>query len=288
MSDKIEKKEVAGLPAIQASPQELALVQGNLAALTPEQRLAFYKSTCESLNLNPLTQPFSYITLNGKLTLYARKDAADQLRSSRRVSLSIVSRESTEGIYVVTARATMPDGRTDESIGALPLPQDPAERANAIMKAETKAKRRVTLSICGLGMLDESELDTMPRSAYTVEAEVQTPRNPPWKRPPVKEIAPTPEPQAEPTPPPPPAATVQPATPPVDRLAEARAQCLAIYKDAPEVLKDRLLELAEATPAGCSDLGVADAMIAQLKAHGMRLSGLNVGMFTAAVCGLEG
>ncbi|EOV0478051.1 hypothetical protein ACOIM4_001927, partial [Campylobacter coli] len=31
--------------------------------------------------------------------------------------------------------------------------------ANAIMKAITKAKRRVTLSICGLGMLDESELD---------------------------------------------------------------------------------------------------------------------------------
>jgi hypothetical protein len=30
------------------------------------------------------------------------------------------------------------------------------------MGAETKAKRRVTLSLCGLGMLDESETDTMP------------------------------------------------------------------------------------------------------------------------------
>jgi len=29
------------------------------------------------------------------------------------------------------------------------------------MKAETKAKRRGTLSICGLGMLDESELETI-------------------------------------------------------------------------------------------------------------------------------
>lgn len=288
MSDKNEKKETAGLPASQASPQELALVQGNLAALTPEQRVDYYRMTCQSLGLNPLTRPFDYMTLQGKLILYARKDAADQLRSSRRVSLSIVSRESTEGIYVVTARATMPDGRTDESIGALPLPKDPAERANAIMKAETKAKRRVTLSICGLGMLDESELDTMPRSAYTVEAEAQTPKQPPWVRPPVKAIAPTPAPQPEPSPTPPPAAPVQPSQPPVDRLAEARAQCLAIYATAPDVLKDRLLELAEATPAGCSDLGVADAMIAQLKAHGMRLSSLNVGMFTAAVCGLEG
>lgn len=31
--------------------------------------------------------------------------------------------------------------------------------ANALMKAETKAKRRVTLSIAGLGLLDESELE---------------------------------------------------------------------------------------------------------------------------------
>jgi hypothetical protein len=35
-------------------------------------------------------------------------------------------------------------------------------KANAMMKAETKAKRRVTLSICGLGMLDETEVETIP------------------------------------------------------------------------------------------------------------------------------
>jgi len=42
-------------------------------------------------------------------------------------------------------------------------------RSNAMMKAETKAKRRVTLSICGLGMLDESETDSIPgaRPAFT-------------------------------------------------------------------------------------------------------------------------
>jgi hypothetical protein len=37
--------------------------------------------------------------------------------------------------------------------------------ANALMKAETKAKRRVTLSICGLGMLDESEVESIPGAA---------------------------------------------------------------------------------------------------------------------------
>ena len=34
------------------------------------------------------------------------------------------------------------------------------------MKAETKAKRRVTLSICGLGMLDETEVETIPGARF--------------------------------------------------------------------------------------------------------------------------
>jgi hypothetical protein len=33
---------------------------------------------------------------------------------------------------------------------------------NVVMKAVTKSKRRVTLSLCGLGMLDESEVETIP------------------------------------------------------------------------------------------------------------------------------
>jgi hypothetical protein len=40
--------------------------------------------------------------------------------------------------------------------------------ANALMKAETKAKRRVTLSIAGLGWLDETELETIPQARATI------------------------------------------------------------------------------------------------------------------------
>ena len=36
---------------------------------------------------------------------------------------------------------------------------------NAKLKAITKAKRRVTLSICGLGFLDETEIETIPTAA---------------------------------------------------------------------------------------------------------------------------
>lgn len=64
---------------------------------------------------------------------------------------------------VVTARAQTIDGRDDESTGAVSIQGLKGEAlANAIMKSETKAKRRVTLSICGLSGLDESEIDSIP------------------------------------------------------------------------------------------------------------------------------
>ena len=142
---------------------ESVIVRGDLAKLQPEERAKYYSTVCQSIGLNPLTKPFEYITLNGKLTLYARKDATDQLRSLRGVSVVIVSRERVEDVYVVTARATTSDGRSDESIGAVAIGNAKGEAlANALMKAETKAKRRVTLSICGLGMLDETEVESIP------------------------------------------------------------------------------------------------------------------------------
>jgi len=141
---------------------EQVVIHGDLSKLTPAQRVAYYRHVCESLGLNPFTKPFDYITLNGKLTLYARRDAADQLRRRDRISVQIVSRERMDDIFVVTARATTPDGRTDEATGAVSIAGLRGEAlANAIMKAETKAKRRVTLSICGLGWLDESEADSI-------------------------------------------------------------------------------------------------------------------------------
>jgi hypothetical protein len=165
------------LPAVQPKTEaiERVVIQGDLSKLGPEERVNYYRLVCESVGLNPLTKPLEYITLNGKLTLYARKDATDQLRQNHQVSISIAAREFTEGCYVVTARASFPNGRTDESIGAVPIENLKGEaRANAMMKCETKAKRRVTLSICGLGMLDELEVDSIP-SARPEVARTQEP-----------------------------------------------------------------------------------------------------------------
>lgn len=157
---------MSNLPAVnqqQAQALEQVLIGGDLSKLKPEERVMYYKQVCESVGLNPITKPFEYITLNGKLTLYALRSCTEQLRKIHGVSIIVASREVVEGCYVVTARATDAKGRNDESIGAVPIDGIKGEaRSNAMMKAETKAKRRVTLSICGLGMLDESEADSVP------------------------------------------------------------------------------------------------------------------------------
>ena len=141
------------------------LVQGDLSSLTEDQRAAYYLKVCDSLGLNPHTQPFEYLKLNGQLKLYATKACSDQLRKINGVSLEILSRELLDEVYTVTARAEDAAGRRDESSGVVSLKGMQGEpRANAIMKAETKAKRRVTLSICGLGWLDETEVENLQNS----------------------------------------------------------------------------------------------------------------------------
>ena len=141
---------------------EQVAVIGDLAQLTPQQRMAYYSRVCESLGINPYTQPFQYIRLNNKLVLYATRTAADQLRKRNGVSLDAPDIQFADGLVIVTVTGRAADGRTDTEIGAVPLGNLQGEaRANAIMKAVTKAKRRLTLSICGLGWLDETEVETI-------------------------------------------------------------------------------------------------------------------------------
>src|SRR6185312_15618169 len=156
-------QKVQPIKQLDASAIETVLLKGDLSKLTDEQRLAYYQKLCETVGLNPLTQPFQYLSLNGKLVLYARKDCTDQLRSIHAVSVEKLEHKSEDGLFVVTANVRDAKGRTDAAIGATNIENLKGEaKANAMMKAETKAKRRATLSICGLGMLDETEIDSIP------------------------------------------------------------------------------------------------------------------------------
>ena len=151
-------------PAPAADIMESVLIKGDLARLTPQERVTYYNAVCKSIGVNPLTQPLAYMNLQGRLSLYAKRDCADQLRRLRNVSIEIISQGLTDDLYSVHVQATDGAGRKDEDLGVVPLPPSVKGefRANLILKAVTKAKRRVTLSICGLGFLDETEVDSIP------------------------------------------------------------------------------------------------------------------------------
>jgi hypothetical protein len=192
------------LPAAQsildATAVELALVGGDLKNLNAEQRVLLYIETCKSLAINHLTKPFDYLELNGKLVLYPNRACTDQLRKTNKVSLHIVSQDVADGVLTIHVRASLPDGRTDEDIGTVAFiyprrhrnfktkqwedhpkagkPLENEDRANAVLKALTKAKRRATLSICGLGWADESEIESTPGAGPIIGADVIKPIGP--------------------------------------------------------------------------------------------------------------
>ena len=145
------------------------VLDGDISRMSQEQKVLYYNQFCNSLGINPLTQPFQIIKFQGKERLYATKDCTEQLRKIHGVSITDISSTTVNDVFIVTAKAKDKEEKTDCSTGAVNIKGLSGDAlANALMKAETKAKRRVTLSICGLGILDESETDTMP-GAVTVD-----------------------------------------------------------------------------------------------------------------------
>jgi hypothetical protein len=145
---------------------EALVLGGDLSKMTDTQKVIYYKQFCDSLGLNPLTQPFRLLKFQGREVMYATKDCTEQLRKIHGISVDSLSTEINAGVYIVIARVKDQNHKTDISTGVVPIEGMKGENlANAMMKAETKAKRRATLSICGLGMMDESEIETVDAKA---------------------------------------------------------------------------------------------------------------------------
>ena len=141
------------------------VIKGDLSGLSQGQKLDYYRAMCERLGLDPMTQPFKLLNLSGKQVLYCDRSGAQQLNKIHKISHERKASEHINDVYVVFMRATLPDGRFTESSGAVTVGSLKGDAlANALMKAETKAKRRATLDIVGLGILDESELETIPNA----------------------------------------------------------------------------------------------------------------------------
>ena len=160
MSREITKTDVA-------VAESLAL-RGDISGLSPENRIRYYLKTCKDLGLNASAQPFAFLRLSGKEVMYPTRGATDQLARIHGVNREIIDGPKVldlAGAKVLFAvcRATL-GHRVETATAAVPLPAGAENVCNAVMKTETKARRRATLAILGLALLDESELDTIPES----------------------------------------------------------------------------------------------------------------------------
>lgn len=180
-----------------AAWMEKVIVGRDLSQLTPSERLSYYNAVCEQHGLKTVPPPFDYLNLGDKLVLYANKDCAAQLRGIHGVSFSQPHITYPQDLVVVTINGTDSSGRSDTEVAAVPVtkeggewktassgkryfqgngvfaPMNPEDRANALMKCLTKAKRRLTLSLAGLGLLDETEIETIPK-ARKVDVDLTT------------------------------------------------------------------------------------------------------------------
>lgn len=145
--------------------QDSIVLRGDLSGLNEGQKRDYYLYRCRQVGLDPAAKPFDLLTLNGKQILYANAGATQQLCAIHKLSTQITHRERIDGIYVVSVRCTGADGRVSENQGAVDVSSLSGERlANALLKATTKAIRRAVLSHAGLGMLDETEVETIPEA----------------------------------------------------------------------------------------------------------------------------
>lgn len=132
-------------------------------ALTQEERMATLAGLSRALGLNPLTNSVRFLPMQGGEVLYVTRQATDQIAARLRLRRETLVGPEVRDIggqkmVFCQVRVTAPDGRSEVATATLPL-RDPA---NDLMKCETKAKRRATLSLAGLGLLTEEETETIP------------------------------------------------------------------------------------------------------------------------------
>jgi len=151
--------------AVDPSIVQSLVLNADLGGMSKAQQVDYYVGLCKRLNLDPYTRPFILVNLQGKLVMYATRAATQQLARNFNISTAITGREwmKDEGLYVVTVRATLPNGTATENIGAVNIKGLGGDNlSNAMMKAVTKAQRRAVLSLVGLGMMGEDEAEDVP------------------------------------------------------------------------------------------------------------------------------
>lgn len=149
-----------------AIAEQVTANNGDLSGLTQVQRKVYYLAMCVRYGLDPWSNPFDYLESKGKdgqkVTLYPNIKAANAWADKKGISCEIVSRsidvsgreEGRYGSYevgwaTVEVRVSRGD-RTLTEVGMVEIGSR-HNRADALKKAITQARRRALLAFCGWG-----------------------------------------------------------------------------------------------------------------------------------------
>lgn len=162
-----EQSSAAEVPmALENKKIPVAIIRAQMnndwSGVTEPDRVLAVRAICEVLGIPTPMNPFRFIkTKRGNVTMYAGQEAASLIANTYRLSVKITEQvfDKEQNLYRVAVTATFPDGRSVDDMGVVYLGGSTGDdRANAVMKCITKAKRRVTLSACGLSTYEEDEV----------------------------------------------------------------------------------------------------------------------------------
>jgi hypothetical protein len=138
----------------------------DLESLTEPQRQEYYLSACEYFKVPPELNLLAFIWMDagdGKrnLVLYAKKGATDIIRGNLGISTIRLTKDSGPGYVAWITEGKDQLGRIEQAVGSASTEGLKGQSlATAVMIAQTRATRRMTLQFVGGGLLDESEVNT--------------------------------------------------------------------------------------------------------------------------------
>jgi len=140
---------------------ERLIIHNDLTKLSAKERLDFYRAKCRWYGLDWRLAPFDYIMTKQGVKLHLNATGTDLLRAQKKITIVDSKWEIVGQLVVSTVEGQMPDGRRDREIGAVSIANARGDDlANAIMKSMTKAKRRLVISMGGIGTDEDTEAES--------------------------------------------------------------------------------------------------------------------------------
>src|SRR5271157_2231780 len=150
----------------------------NLDGLTEAQKVQYLADFSEHLGLPPDLGALDLIWMDDdnksglrKLVVYCRKGTADLLRGIHGIEIQSIEQLVVPGCVTFKATGKNSTGRQEIAIGSHDTEGLKGGRlASAVMTAQSRSLRRLTLQFVGGGLLDESEVSTQSTNINRTES----------------------------------------------------------------------------------------------------------------------